>query len=186
MGSMALITKKFYPDHKVVFVGPCITKKLEAKELGFIDEVLTFKEVEDMFVKNGIPEKIEDTKYQITFDKFYNDYTKIYPLSGGLSTTLHHERILSKRDILVTDGINNVVKILDGFKEGYYKKYLFLDILSCEGGCISGPGMLNTYSLKERVKRVKRYRDYAQRYESDLGRSGKKVHADGIDFKRDL
>lgn len=186
MGSMGLITKKFYPNHKIVFVGPCLTKKLEAKELGFVDEVLTFKEVEDLFVQNNIPERIEDSKYQVTFDKFYNDYTKIYPLSGGLSSTLHHDRILNKRDILVTDGINNVIKILDQFKEGYYKNYVFLDILSCEGGCINGPGMVNSYSLKERVNRVKRYRDYAQRYENDLGRTGKKIHADGVVFRRDF
>ncbi len=186
MGSMGLICKKFFPDHKVVFVGPCITKKLEAKELGFIDEALTFKELDQLFLEKNIPEEITENKYCITFDRFYNDYTKIYPLSGGLSSTLNYSKILNKKDILVTDGMKNVKKVLDGFKDGYYKKYKFLDILNCEGGCINGPGMVGRYDLKKRKKRVLQYKDFASRYEHDLGRTGKKVHADGIDFKREI
>lgn len=184
MGSMGLICRKYFPNHKIVFVGPCITKKLEAKELGYIDEAYTFKEIEEMFKEKNIPEKIEDGKYCKTFDKFYNDYTKIYPLSGGLSSTLHHENILKKNEILVVDGLNNIIKILDGFKDGYYMKYKFLDLLSCEGGCINGPGMVGTYPVKERINRVKKYKEYASRYEQDLGRTGRKAHVEDIDFKR--
>ena len=100
MGSMALIVKKHFPDYKVVFIGPCITKKMEAAEIGMIDEVLTFKELDDLFVKKNIPEEIKESKYHITFDKLYNDYTKIYPLSGGLSSTLQYADILKKKEIL--------------------------------------------------------------------------------------
>jgi iron only hydrogenase large subunit-like protein len=184
MGCMALIAKKHFPNHKIVFVGPCLTKKTEAQELGFIDEALTFKEIENLFDKQNIPENIDDSSYHMTYDKFYNDYTKIYPLSGGLSDTLQHHHILKKSEILVTDGMENIIKVLDGFKDGYYKKYKFLDILTCEGGCINGPGMIGKYPLKERHKRVLTYRDYARRYEHDLGRTGKKIHADGLDFSR--
>ncbi len=184
MGSMALIVKRYFPNHKIVFIGPCFTKKIEAKEIGIIDEVLTFKELDILFKEEKIPEKITDSKYTITFDKLYNDYTKVYPLSGGLSSTLQYNDILKKKDILVTDGMNNIIKVLDRFKEGYYKKFKFLDILSCEGGCINGPGIEYKYPLKERIKRVKKYKEYASRYEKDLGRAGKKIDAKGIDFSR--
>ena len=183
MGSMALIARKYYPKHKIIFVGPCISKKLEAKEIGSLDEALTFKEVEEMFADKKIPEVITDPKHMVTFEKFYNDYTKIYPLSGGLSSTLHHKHILKKKDVYVTDGLKNVIPVLEGFKDGYYKKYKFLDILSCEGGCINGPGMLDRYTIKKRKERVIEYRDRARRYEKDLGRGGKKIHAEGIDRK---
>lgn len=184
MGSMALVVKHHFPDHKVVFIGPCFTKKIEAKEIGIIDEVLTFKELDILFKEEKIPEKITDSKYTITFDKLYNDYTKVYPLSGGLSSTLQYNDILKKKDILVTDGMTNIIKVLDGFKDGYYKNYKFLDILSCEGGCINGPGIEYKYPIKERVKRVKKYKEYASRYEKDLGKAGKKIDAKGIDFSR--
>ena len=184
LGCMALICDKIYPDCKKVFVGPCVTKKLESKELGNVDDAWTFKELDQLFKSENIPEKIGEPEYCFTFDKFYNDYTKIYPVSGGLSTTLNYSHILKKKDILVTDGLKNVIPVLDDFKDGMYKEYKFLDILSCEGGCINGPGMIGDRSVKDRRKRIVKYMNYAQRYEKDLGRTGLKVEAEGIDFER--
>ncbi|MDD4382484.1 MAG: [Fe-Fe] hydrogenase large subunit C-terminal domain-containing protein [Candidatus Dojkabacteria bacterium] len=184
MGAMSLICKKFYPKHKQVFIGPCITKKLEAGEIGTVDYVLTFKELEEMLEENKIPLKITESKYCITFDKFYNDYTKIYPISGGLSDTLHYDDLLKDKDILVLEGLNDIIKVLDNFKDGCYKNYKFLDILNCKGGCINGPGMIGERSVSERRKRILKYRDNARRYEKDLGRAGKKIIVKDIDFRR--
>jgi iron only hydrogenase large subunit-like protein len=184
MGAMALICKKYYPEHKRVFVGPCITKKQEASELGTVDEVLTFKELDELFKTKGIPEKIEESKYCVSFDRFYNDYTKVYPISGGLSSTLHYKNILKEKDILVMEGVEKIIKVLSEFKDGMYKNYKFLDVLTCDGGCINGPGMIGEKSVKERRKRVLDYRDFAQRYEQDLGRTGHKLMVEDINFKR--
>ena len=185
MGCMGLICKKFYPKHKIVFIGPCITKKLEAKELGTIDYVMTFKELEQLFKEKNIPEKVVDSEYCISFDKFYNDYTKVYPISGGLSSTLHYQNILKDRDILVKETTKDLTKIFDGFKNGVYKHYKFLDLLTCKGGCINGPGMIGTLSVNKRRKRVLDYRDYAWKYEKDVGRAGHKLDVKDIDFKRE-
>lgn len=184
MGSMGLICKKFYPNYKVVFIGPCVTKKLEAQEIKTVDFVMTFKELEELLKEKNIPEKIEDSKYCKSFDKFYNDYTKIYPISGGLSDTLNYRHILKKREILVKEGLNDLIKIFDNFKNGTYKHYKFLDVLNCKGGCINGPGMIGNRSVSKRRKRVLKYRDFAWRYEKDLGRTGGKADAQGIDFMR--
>lgn len=184
MGCMGLICKKYYPEYKVVFVGPCLTKKVEAQEVGNIDEVLTFKELEELFKERSIPKVVTDTKYCISFDKFYNDYTKIYPISGGLSSTLNYKDLLNGKDILVKEGTENFIKIFDGFKDGMYKSYKFLDLLTCEGGCISGPGMIGDRSVREKRKRVLKYRDYAWKYEKDLGKSGNKADAEGLNFGR--
>jgi len=82
------------------------------------------------------------------------------------------------------EGLNDLMKVFEGFKDGVYKKYKFLDVLNCKGGCINGPGMIADRSVNERRKRVLKYRDFAQRYEKDLGRSGKKMDAEGISFER--
>lgn len=183
MGCMALICKKFYPKHKRVFVGPCITKKVEACEIGTVDLALTYKEIEELFEKNGIkPQKKK--RIQQTFSKFYNDYTKIYPLAGGLAQTLHYSRILDEKEVLIEDGINKIKEILDGFVDGKYKEYVFADFLACRGGCIGGPGMAQPRTIEEKRERVLKYRDYARRYEKDLGRRGKVVHVEDIDFSR--
>lgn len=184
MGCMGLICRKLYPEYKVVFVGPCMTKKLEAKEVGTIDEVLTFKELEALFTERNIPNKVEESKYCVSFDKFYNDYTKIYPISGGLSATLNYSNLFKESEILVMEGLNDLMKVFEGFKDGVYKHYKFLDVLNCKGGCINGPGMLATTSVSERRKKILEYREFARRYEKDLGRSGKKIDAEGINFNR--
>ena len=184
MGCMGLIVRKKYPEHKSVFIGPCMTKKMEAAEIKTIDFVLTFKELEDLFVKNNIPEVITEPQFSIGFDKFYNDYTKIYPVSGGLSDTLNHAHILKKKEILVMEGLNNLIPVFDNFNDGVYKHYKFLDILNCDGGCINGPGMISRKSIPERRKKVFKYRDYARRYEKDLGRTGLKAHVEDVNFER--
>ena len=184
MGCMSLICKKFLPEYKQVFAGPCITKKMEAEELGGIECALTFKELEDLFQEYEIPETISERKYIRTFDKFYNDYTKIYPLSGGLSETLHHRHLFKKNEVLIVDGIEKIDRVLKKFKNGKYQKYKLLDVLTCDGGCIGGPGMSGRYPLKERKRRILDYKEYARRYEKDLGRTGTKIHAEDIDFRR--
>ena len=184
MGCMSLICKKFYPNYRQVFVGPCITKKMEAEEIKGISCVLTFKEIQQIFDEYKIPEKITESKYCRTFDKFYNDYTKVYPLSGGLSETLHHEHLFKKNEVLVMEGVEKIDRVLSEFKDGKYKKYKLFDILTCKGGCIDGPGMLKRYSLSERKKRVRKYMDYTRRYEKDLGRTGTKIEVKDVDFRR--
>lgn len=184
MGAAALVCRKYYPDYKRVFVGPCVTKKLEAAELGTVDEVLTFKELNELFKLKNIPEKITESKYCVSFDKFYNDYTKVYPISGGLSSTLHYKNILKKKDILIMEGLTDIMNVLSEFKDGVYKHYKFLDVLTCEGGCISGPGMIGERSVKERTKKIIEYKEFASRYEKDLGRTGRKLLVEDINFKR--
>ena len=59
-------------------------------------------------------------------------------------------------------------------------------MLTCDGGCIGGPGMAGHYPLNKRKKRILDYRDFAQRFEKDLGRTGYKVHAEDISFERNF
>jgi len=181
VGSMSFICGKIYPKHKNVFIGPCLTKKVEIKELDEVKLALTFKELGVILREKGI-DKVR--KRRSTFDKFYKDYTKIYPLSGGLSNTLHYKKILKKNEILIIDGMDEVSKVFSKFREGKYKDYIFIDCLACAGGCIGGPGMSKDKPLKEKKKRVIQYRNFARRHEKDLGRRGKKFHVSEINFTR--
>ena len=81
------VKKAYGPEYKTLFIGPCFAKKMEAKEYG-IDYAITFKELQDIFThnkENNIEPK--EFTYSVTedgtpdFDKFYNDYTKVYPLA---------------------------------------------------------------------------------------------------------
>lgn len=179
---MTRFMKQSYPKYKIVFIGPCLSKKLEAKENKEVDYALTFKEINEIFLyakKNGFYKKQE--KENKHFDKFYNDFTKIYPLSGAVAETMNKREILKYDEILVADGIEEIDKAILKFKKN--KNIRFLDMLFCKGGCVGGPGIISTENLEEREDRVIHYRDKAKN--EKLGKNfGKAKYADNLNLKR--
>ena len=159
MVATARLCRKIYPKHKIIFISPCNFKKSEALEptnSKFIDVVLDYQELRKLFSNLKInPDKKINKKEH--FDKFYNDYTKIYPLAGGLSKTVHINGILTKDETKIIDGISKIQKFLN--KRG--KKAKFLDGNFCIGGCIGGP-CLSKGSLKSKKKRLLDYIELAK------------------------
>jgi iron only hydrogenase large subunit-like protein len=152
MAAMAKVHKKFNPECKVVFISPCWAKEnVEAPKYKEIDAVITLKDLKDIFDKEGIKE--EDFTEDYYFDSFIREYTKIYPVSGGLASTSHLQKVFKEGEILVTDGVENIKKALEDFKAGK-SKYKFLDILNCDGGCIGGPAINNKDLSIEKKKEI--------------------------------
>ncbi|MCX6719599.1 MAG: hypothetical protein NTV36_00600 [Candidatus Staskawiczbacteria bacterium] len=151
MVAMAKIHKKLNPNFKVVFISPCWAKEnLEAPKHPEIDAVITLKDLKQIFEQENIKE--EDFEKDYYFDSLIREYTKIYPVSGGLATTSHIQKLFKDGEILVCDGVENIKKT---FEEviNKTKPYKFLDLLNCPGGCIGGPAInrqdLSTDQRKE-------------------------------------
>lgn len=159
IGATARIMKKNYPKHKQVFIAPCPAKKEEAKMYG-VEATITYKELKQLlsYAEENNLFKEEKPKSHL-FDKFYADYTKIYPLSGGLSKTLHAKDILTAKDIIIVEG---PIQLKQLFSKGVPDNVRFLDILFCTGGCIGGPGVATTDPIKERHKKVEDYCKFAK------------------------
>ena len=130
------VKTSYGPGYKTMFIGPCLAKKMEAKQYG-IDYALTFNELQEIFVyrkENNLP----DCEFTFTvteegipdFDKFYNDYTKVYPLSGGIADSLKYRGHLSKDQVLVVDGPAELAAGIQEFKDN--STIRFLDILACQ------------------------------------------------------
>jgi iron only hydrogenase large subunit-like protein len=181
MASMAKIYKQNNEGYKIVFISPCYSKKnIEApKYKEFIDAVITFEELQEIFNTEGIDEKDFNRKYY--FDSLIREYTKIYPISGGLATTSHIKELFKKDEVFVTDGLENIKKVLEQIKSGE-KKYRFLDILNCPGGCIGGPAINNRdFSTKKKREIIREYTEQSSK--ENMGKHhGKVEHADGVDF----
>ncbi len=174
MVATAKICKRFYPDHKTVFISPCHYKKIEAEKSKDVDFVIDYKQLNKLFVKFKIPKYSK----RIYFDKFYNDYTKIYPLSGGLGKTAHLKGTIKKEEILVMDGIANVLKFLKNPEP----KIRFLDVLFCIGGCIGGPCVSSKLSIEARKKKVLKYLEDSKKEDIPEPRKGLIEKAKGIKF----
>jgi len=176
MIATAKICKKVYPRHKIIFISPCHSKKIEANSSDFINYVIDYSELREIIKKC----KLKKNFNKIHFDKFYNDYTKIYPLSGGLTKTAHLKGILKKDEFIFIDGIKNVIKFL----ENPDKKIRFLDVTFCEGGCISGPCVASKLSILKKKKIVLNYMCASKHEDIPETRKGLISQAEGINFDK--
>jgi len=177
MITMSKVCKKTYPKNKIIFISPCNYKKEEARLSEYIDYVIDYKELKKIIEKNKI--KINN-KEKVHFDKFYNDYTKVYPLTGGLSKTAHLKGILKRKEIKIIDGTNRIMKFL----ENPDKRIKFLDCNFCIGGCIGGPCLNSQERLRKRKKKVIRYLKNSKREDIPESRKGLIEKAKGINIKR--
>lgn len=138
------ILKKLYEDAKVVFIGPCIAKKAEAKEpelKGDIDFVLTYRELAEIFkaVDIKLDSLPDDARDEASFGG------RSYARTGGVSFSVKTvvNRIAPKRLIKFKpkkiDGVKDCKKILDDLAIGKNINANFIEGMGCEGGCIGGP-----------------------------------------------
>lgn len=179
MVAMAKVCKKTYPHHKVVFLSPCDLKKVEAKNSKYIDYVIDFKELKKLFLDNDI--HLSDFNGMVaTFDKFYNDFTKIYPLSGGLSKTARVRKILKKSEYSCIDGVSSV----SSFLKSPPKNIRFLDCTFCKGGCIGGPKINSSASIPAKKKKVLKYFEVAKRERMPENHEGVVHKSKGLRFTK--
>jgi iron only hydrogenase large subunit-like protein len=155
MVAMGKVCRKLYPKYKIFFISPCHMKKTEANNSPCVDYVLDYQQLKIFLEHKNIPEN----NSCITFDKLYNDYTKIYPLSGGLTKTSRIRKILKRKEYKICDGWPKVQKLLLKIKNNpkKYKNIKFLDVTFCPGGCIGGPCTNRNLSTRKKYKLVKKY-----------------------------
>ena len=143
----ARLLKQEEPDCKIVFVGPCAAKKLEASRKSvrsYVDFVLTFEEVKGMFDAKDVdfaslPE--EEPLTQASSDG------RGFAVSGGVAAAVVKavKRMDPDREVKVVsaNGLQECKKMLMAAKAGKYNGYL-LEGMACPGGCIAGAGTVQT------------------------------------------
>ncbi len=157
MVATARVIHKHWPGTKVVFLGPCIAKKLEAMEDDIedeVDEVLLFTEIRKMFEDANInPATLEPSD----FDEPKGFLGSIYPVPRGSlrSARLDDDPITCR--IAEVNGRYRFASALNEVAEGYLRANM-IDVLCCEG-CTMGPGMsADSHSFERRI----RVSEYAQ------------------------
>ena len=141
----ARLVKKTHPNSKVVFVGPCSAKKLEASRKSVrsdVDFVLTFEELSGMFAAK----KIELNKLQETELKNITSADgRGFAVMGGVAQAVVNSaaKIAPDREIKVfaAQGLDNCRKMLKEAQQGKYDGYL-LEGMACPMGCVSGAGTI--------------------------------------------
>ncbi len=154
MAATAKIVREKFPESKPVFIGPCVLKKMEAKEdipeLNIV--VITYKELQDIFNRFAIK---EETNPEDHFDIGEPGMTRLYALDGGLSHSSGLTKQLKPEQIKIVSGVQNNIAAIKEFEANPAIK--LLDILNCPGGCIGGPGIVSSLNTMERAKKIGEY-----------------------------
>ena len=122
-----------HPGGRVVFIGPCISKKAEAREYpGVIDQVLTFDELADWLGQKDmtLPQQPESET---------GGKARLFPTTGGVLATLNLPAD-SGYTTTAIDGVENCMAALRDIAEGGLSN-CFIEMSTCFGSCISGPVM---------------------------------------------
>ena len=158
MEAMArVVREKIDPDGKIIFIGPCVAKKVEAERSGTVDEVLTFEELGWLFTADGIDPR---RAAPVDFNTPHANLGRIYPVTGGLLKAASIDADILESPVYVVEGQERVMDILAVLKNrvetGQKVAYRLFDLLFCEG-CIGGPVMVNDLTFFERKKYVVQY-----------------------------
>lgn len=145
MVATARSIKKEHPNAKVVFVGPCAAKKLEASRRTVrsdVDFVITFEELDAMFAAKNIDPN------HTNGDSSMHDATAAgrgYACAGGVAEAI--ERCINEYypevevKIEHAEGLADCKKMLMLAKAGKKNGYM-IEGMGCPGGCIAGAGTI--------------------------------------------
>ena len=156
MAMMGKVIKKAHPECKIVFIGPCVAKKGEAKldtVKPYIDAVLTFEELQAMIDAYDIDLKaMED---DVLNNASY--FGRIFARSGGLTdavTEAFKEMGVTPEQfepkVATCSGLEECKLALLKAQKGILPEN-FIEGMACEQGCIGGPGCL-THGPKEKAE----------------------------------
>ena len=158
----ARLMKKKYPDCKVVFVGPCAAKKLEAIREDIrsdVDFVLTFEELQGMFEAKEIDFEAIEPMYDLNEGSAAG---RGFAVSGGVAGAVADviHKLNPEAEVLTAraEGLRDCRKLMTLAKNGKYNGYL-LEGMACPGGCVAGAGTLLPVELAANV--VGRYQKEA-------------------------
>jgi [FeFe] hydrogenase (group B1/B3) len=135
--------KEIDPEARVVFIGPCAAKKLEASRRtirSYVDFVLTFEELNAMFASRNVDlENIEESPLHLNA----TGAGRGYAVAGGVANAI--ERCIKEYypetevNIFHAEGLADCKKILLQAKAGKIKGCL-IEGMGCPGGCVAGVG----------------------------------------------
>lgn len=155
MIATARVLKKIHGNQlKVIFIGPCISKKGEAyadEVKGDIDDVLTFYELKKMF--ELFPENLEHP--EVEFDLPLAGKGNLFPIRRGMLATAEIEEDLISGDVVSANGKEHFIDAVQEFAAGSLDAKL-LEVLCCDG-CIMGAGMTTKEPLYKRRTRISKY-----------------------------
>lgn len=149
--------KQRYKDAYTVFIGPCVSKKYEAlseSNLGFVDSVLTFDEINDFIKEEGIEySSLKDGEVD------FSGTTRgdRYPVVGGILNAIRPTIDKKDLNLIRVHGLENCKIILEELKNNTLNN-VCIELSACNESCLGGPGIISkNESVYTRLQRIQDY-----------------------------
>lgn len=135
-----LLRRELGEDIGIVFIGPCISKKLEADaHPELLDVVLTFSDLRRWLEERAIDPRCETPSESDVFVPGPARDGALYPSDGGMVRGIAHRRNTADVKFMAFSGIHYLQEAMEGLTTLPLSQKLFLELLACEGGCVNGP-----------------------------------------------
>ena len=158
MVATARSIKQKRPNARVVFVGPCASKKLEASRRTVrsdVDFVITFEELAAMFEAKGIDFNTYDKEVPV------HDATgagRGYAVATGVASAIEQcvNEYYPDVDVFIehAEGLSNCQTMLLLAKAGK-KDGCLIEGMACPGGCVAGAG--TNITIPQATQAVKKF-----------------------------
>jgi len=129
------MAKEKYPDAKIVFVGPCVAKRKEVMDNPAIDYMLTFEEIDTLFSGLSIDIDTIAAESRITAPTEGRGFARAGGVISAVQTLFPNVAI---KPISVANLNKKNIGLLRAYAKGKAPGN-FIEVMACEGGCISGP-----------------------------------------------
>ncbi len=124
----------------VVFVGPCIAKKMESDgHSGLLDAALTFKDLRGWLAERELLDELNQMPDTPLIPRRAQGGA-LYPVDGGMIAGIRDKSGDLDAGFMALSGLTQILDGLEGLDMRQLQKPLFLEVLACEGGCVNGPG----------------------------------------------
>jgi iron only hydrogenase large subunit-like protein len=152
-----MLRQDFGADIGIVFIGPCIAKKIEASQRPeLLDVVLTFEDLRRWLEQEKIAlDEITETPE----DHFVPENSAEgawFPVDGGMIAGMKSACAVNDCSLMSFSGLGAIKRALDGIEEMKPESGLFLELLACEGGCVNGPKVARRDATVVKRRRVLR------------------------------
>ncbi len=146
----AQLAREKYPDAKLVFIGPCIAKRKEARNDEYVDFVMTFEELQSVFEGMDIAMTEEHVyKIPVTIGRAAYGFAQ----NGGVTTAVkeHVDGKLEFTNVQISNLTKMNVNLLRAYGKTGKAPAQFIEVMACEGGCISGPSLHTPYDAGKKI-----------------------------------
>lgn len=145
MVATARSIKVNHPNARVVFIGPCAAKKLEASRhdvKSHVDFVITFEELGGMFAAKKLAlEEMEELPVNLPATGAGRGYACSGGVSEAIAKCINEYYPGTETKIAHAEGLTDCRKALQLAKAGKYDGYM-IEGMACPGGCVAGVGTI--------------------------------------------